>query len=319
MANTGDDGGHSHGLGGFREADQRKLMLSLAITAAVMVLELAGGFLTNSLALISDAGHMFTHCFAIIIALTAIVIARQPPCCHRTYGMHRAEVLAAFTNGLFLLVVVAFVLWESIGRILHPEEVFGFQMLLVALIGLATNLASIYILRGAHKDNLNVRSVVYHMGADAAASVGVVAAAVTIMYTGWYILDPLVSVGISVLIVAWAIGILRESGAILLQTAPPGTDADTLSADLLDKFSGLEDIYNVHVWTVTTNMRVFTGHVRMKEKVKDPSQIVGRMNRYLAKEHGIVESTIQVDGEDAPRTCTLPGAENRIYGCKKRD
>ena len=314
MAHTGDDCGHSHGLGGLREADQRKLALSLAITAAVMVLEVVGGFITNSLALISDAGHMFTHCFAIVIALTAIVIARQPPCCHKTYGMHRAEVLAAFTNGLFLLVVVAFILWESVGRIIHPEEVFGFQMLLVALIGLATNLVSIYILRGTRKDNLNVRSVVYHLGADAAASVGV---AVTIMYTGWYILDPVVSVGISVLIIAWATGILRESGAILLQTAPPGTDADTLSVELLEKFRGLEDIYDVHVWTVTTDMRVFTGHVRMKKKVKDPTRIVGLMNRYLAKEHGIVESTIQVDGEDAPRTCTLPSAENRIYGCKK--
>ncbi|MDI6885486.1 MAG: cation diffusion facilitator family transporter [archaeon] len=145
----------------YRSVEKRKLILSLSITAVVMVIEFIGGILTNSIALISDAGHMFTHSFAIGISLIAITIARKPPCHHRTFGLYRAEILAAFINGLFLLLVVAVIVYEAALRIIYPRHVLGLQMLMIALVGLSVNLISIVILRGSEAD-LNVRSVFYH-------------------------------------------------------------------------------------------------------------------------------------------------------------
>ncbi|MFX0139127.1 MAG: cation diffusion facilitator family transporter, partial [Candidatus Hodarchaeota archaeon] len=133
----------------FRTVEKKKLILSLTITLSVMVIEIVGGFITNSIALISDAGHMFTHAFAISISLLAIFIARKPPCHHKTFGLYRAEVLAAFINGLFLIPIVGIIIYEAILRFLNPQEIFGFYMLVVAFIGLAVNITSILILQGS--------------------------------------------------------------------------------------------------------------------------------------------------------------------------
>jgi cobalt-zinc-cadmium efflux system protein len=293
---------HSHDHDDLRSVSKGKLVLSLVITAVVMVLEIVGGLLTNSLALISDAGHMFTHCFAIIIALVAIVLAQRPPCEHRTYGMFRAEVLAAFVNGIFLLLVATAIIYESFMRMLEPVEVFGLEMLVVAVIGLVTNIVSIGILQGADKKDLNLRSVVYHMGADAVSSVGIVVAAVVIMYTGWSILDPLVSVAISILIVVWAIGVLKESAGILMEVAPKGMDVGTITRDLTKRFPEVERVSDAHLWTITSDMLVFSAHVSMKG-VKHPEKVVAKMNRYLCRKYGILETTIQVDPPDSGGSC----------------
>ena len=198
----------------YRHVEQKKLILSLSITVITMILELIGGYLTNSMALLSDAGHMFTHAFALVIGLAAIIIARKPPCHHQTFGLYRAEVLAAFINGLFLIVVVGLIVYEAILRLLHPIEILGLEMLLIAFIGLAVNVTSIMILKGSHKENLNIRSVFYHMFADAISSVGIVIAALVIMYTNWTFIDPFVSIGISIVILFWAWGILKDSTRI---------------------------------------------------------------------------------------------------------
>ena len=151
-----------------------------------MIVEIIGGLITNSIALISDAGHIFTHVFAISISLLAIYIARKPKCHHKTFGLYRAEVLAAFINGLFLIQIVGFIIYEVILRFLNPEEIIGFYMLIVAFIGLGVNITSILILQGNHSNSLNVKSVFYHMIADAASSMGIVVAAVIIMYTDFF-------------------------------------------------------------------------------------------------------------------------------------
>ncbi|MCK5300865.1 MAG: cation transporter, partial [Thermoplasmatales archaeon] len=177
----------------YRNVEKKKLSLSLLITTIVMFVEIIGFFTTNSIALLSDAGHMFTHSFAIAISLIAIIIAKKPPCHHRTFGLYRAEILAAFINGIFLLLVVILIIWEAIQRLIHPEEVLGFQMLFIALIGLFVNIISIGILHGSHKENMNIRGVFYHMIADAISSVGIIFAAIIILFTGWNLIDPLVS------------------------------------------------------------------------------------------------------------------------------
>ena len=159
MHEHGAKNAFSEGLFDYRSVEKRKLVLSLSITSIVMIVEIVGGFLTHSIALISDAGHMFTHCFALGISLAAIMIARKPLCHHRTFGLYRAEIVAAFVNGLFLLFVVAIIIYEAILRIIHPEEVFSLPMLMIAFVGLVVNLVSIGILHGSHKEDMNVRSV----------------------------------------------------------------------------------------------------------------------------------------------------------------
>ena len=290
----------------YRSVAKRKLVLSLTITAIVMVVELLGGFLTNSIALISDAGHMFTHCFAIGISLIAILIARKPPCHHRTFGLYRAEILAALINGLFLLLVVGVIVYEAVRRIVHPEDILALNMLLIALIGLVTNVASIFILHGSHKDDLNVRSVFYHMIADAASSVGIVFAAILISYTGWNIIDPLVSFGISAVIAYWAFGILKESARILLEMAPTGLNIDTISNDLKNRFPEIHELYNVHLWTITPEMLIFSAHIQFKSSQKTgfhPNEHIAKIHEYLSKRYGIKESTLQTVSEAESGIC----------------
>ncbi|MFX1316719.1 MAG: cation diffusion facilitator family transporter, partial [Promethearchaeota archaeon] len=227
----------------YRSVERKKLYISLSITTIVMVLEIIGGLITNSIALLSDAGHMFTHAFAIGISLLAIIIARKPPCHHKTFGLYRTEVLAAFINGLFLIPIVGIIIYEAILRFLHPEEVFGFYMLLIALIGLFVNLTSIGILQGSKNNNLNVKSVFYHMIGDALSSIGIVVASIIILYTNFNILDPIVSIGISILILYWAWSVLKESTRILLEMAPKGLNISTINDDLKSNFKEIMEIY----------------------------------------------------------------------------
>ena len=289
----------------YRNVEQKKLVLSLSITSGVMFVELIGGFLTNSIALLSDAGHMFTHSFAIAISLVAILIAKKPPCHHRTFGLYRAEVLAAFINGLFLLLIVGIIIYEAIQRFIHPLEVLGLQMLLIAFIGLAVNALSIVILHGSHRENLNIRGVFYHMIADAVSSVGIVSAAVIILFTGWNFIDPLVSIGISSLILYWAWGILRDSTRVLLETAPKGLDINIISDDLKKSFPEIKEIYNAHLWTIIPEMIVFSAHVTLnnvKVKIKQEKLIL-KINKHLAENFNIIESTIQIISEGEKEIC----------------
>jgi cobalt-zinc-cadmium efflux system protein len=291
----------------YRHVEQKKLILSLSITIITMILELIGGYLTNSMALLSDAGHMFTHAFALVIGLAAIIIARKPPCHHQTFGLYRAEVLAAFINGLFLIVVVGLIVYEAILRLLHPIEILGLEMLFIAFIGLAVNVASIMILKGSHKENLNIRSVFYHMFADAISSIGIVIAALVIMYTNWTFIDPFVSIGISVIILFWAWGVLKDSTRILLETAPKGLDVDMISADLKNNFSEIRALHNVHLWSITPDMLVFSAHVQIdRSKVQAKQEdVISKINDYLLQKYNIIECTIQICTENGSEVCNI--------------
>ncbi|UCF71141.1 MAG: cation transporter [candidate division WOR-3 bacterium] len=299
---------HSAGIFEYRDVEKKKLTLSLIITAVVMVVEVVGGVLSRSIALISDAGHMFTHAFAITISLVAIVIASRPPCHHRTFGLYRAEILAAFINGLFLLGVGGLIIYEAIERIVKPEDVLALDMLVIALIGLAVNAVSILILHGSHRRNINIKGVFYHMIADAASSVGIVCAAVIIYFTGWNIIDPIVSIGISLVIVFWAWGILKESSKILLEMAPTGLNVDVIMEDLKEKFDEIKELEHAHLWTITADMLVFSAHVMLDDTHKsaeDQNHLVAEINSHLWKKYHIIESTIQILCEGASATCPL--------------
>lgn len=298
----------------YRTVEKKKLRLSLVITVIVMIVEIVGGVLSHSIALISDAGHMFTHAFAITISLVAIVIACRPPCHHRTFGLYRAEILAAFINGLFLLAVGGLIIYEAVERIIHPQNVLALDMLMIALIGLAVNIASIIILHGSHRRNLNIKGVFYHMIADAASSVGIVGAAIIIYYTKWNIVDPLVSIGISVIIIFWAWGILRESGKILLEMAPTGLNVEIVTKDLKQRFPQIRQLEHAHLWTITADMLVFSAHMLLDDKdqmAEAQNKLISEINNYLRDKYHIIESTIQTLCEGDVGTCPLsPESDN---------
>lgn len=289
----------------YRSVERKKLIISLIITLTVMCLEIIGGIITFSIALISDAGHMFTHAFAIGISLLAIIIARKPPCHHKTFGLYRAEVLAALINGIFLLLVVGIIIYEAIDRFLNPQEIIGFYMFLIAIIGLATNITSIIILRGSDSKSLNVRSVFYHMIADAASSIAIVVVAIIIFYTELTFLDPLVSILISLIILYWAWGILKESVRILLEMSPKGLDINTIEQDLKSNFKEILEVYHSHLWTITPDMLVFSAHIVLDDDFKDKAgeSILLKLNEYLAKKFNIAESTLQVDSYGEAQAC----------------
>lgn len=291
----------------YRHVEQKKLMISLSITIIAMVLEFIGGYLTNSMALFSDAGHMFTHAFALIIGLAAILIARKPPCHHQTFGLYRAEVLAAFVNGLFLLVVVGIIIYEAVLRFIHPIEILGTEMLLIACIGLTVNILSILILRGAHQKDLNIRGVFYHMFADAISSVGIVIAALIIMFTNWIFIDPIVSIGISLIIVFWAWGVLKDSARILLETAPKGLNIAMISEDLKKNFPEIRDLHNVHLWSITPDMLVFSAHMQLESNKVQGTQedAISKINDYLLKKYNIIECTLQICTDEGSNVCKI--------------
>ena len=289
----------------YRNVEKKKLSLSLSFTAIVMIIEIIGFIITNSIALLSDAGHMFTHTFAISISLIAILIAKKPPCHHRTFGLYRAEVLAAFINGLFLIIVVALIIYEAIQRLLNPEEILGYQMLIIAFIGLSVNILSILILHGSHKENMNIRGVFYHMISDAVSSIGIILAAIIILLTGWSIIDPIVSLMISILILYWAWGILKESSRVLLETAPKGLDVDIIGNDLKKNFSEIKNLNNMHLWTIIPEMIVFSARISLKDKYQniDREKLVSKINSYLNSKYNIIESTVQISSDFDLITC----------------
>jgi cobalt-zinc-cadmium efflux system protein len=291
----------------FRSVEKKKLLSSLIITTTVMIVEIIGGYLTNSIALLSDAGHMFTHSFAIGISLLAIIIARKPACHHKTFGLYRAEVLAAFINGLFLIPIVGIIIFEAILRFLNPQDIIGFYMLIVAFIGLAVNITSILILQGTHKSSLNVRSVFYHMIADAASSIGIVIAAVIIIFTGITILDPIVSLGISAVIFYWSWGILRDSTRILLEMAPKGMNIEAITKDLKANFPEILDLFDAHLWTIIPNILVYSAHIKLKNEMITTNQedLISKINDFLSNKYKIIESTIQILSKDAVGACNF--------------
>ena len=287
----------SESLQEYRAVEKRKLLLSLLITTAVMGLEFVGGFVFGSIALLSDGGHMFTHSFAIGIGLAAILIARKPPCHHRTFGLYRAEILAAFINGLFLLFIAGLIINESIRRIIKPEEVKALQMLFVAVIGLIVNIVSILILRGSHENDLNIKGVFYHMIADTASSVGIIIGAVVIYFTGWNIIDPIISLLISSVILYWSWGILKESSMIFMEMAPAGLNVDKISSNLVNQFEELEQVHHMHLWTITPDKVVLTAYLKLHDNryLNNPhDDLIERINLYLKEHYHIIETTLQI-------------------------
>ncbi|MFE4696198.1 cation diffusion facilitator family transporter [Streptomyces sp. NPDC056738] len=266
---AGHDHGHAHGApptGTATAAYRGRLRVALAITLTVMVVEIFGGLLADSLALVADAAHMATDALGLGMALLAIHFAARPPSEKRTFGYARAEILAALANCLLLLVVGGYVLVEAIQRFITPADTHGGLTIVFGVFGLIANTVSLTLLMRGQKDSLNVRGAFLEVAADALGSVAVIVAAVVIMTTGWQAADPIASIAIALMIVPRTWKLLQETLDVLLEAAPKGVDMAEVRSHIL-ALDGVEDIHDLHAWTITSGMPVLSAHVVVSSDV----------------------------------------------------
>jgi cobalt-zinc-cadmium efflux system protein len=272
---------------------RRALGAALALTASYTVVEVVGGVLAGSLALLADAVHMLSDNVALAVALVAAWLATKPATPERSFGFKRAEVLAALANGVMLVALAIWIFVEATMRLRDPGDVLGGWMLAIALVGLAVNVGAGFILSRARRHSLNVEAAFRHVFADLLGSFGVAVAAVVILATGWVEADPLVSILIGVLILASAWSILRDSTEILLESTPRGIDSEALGRRLVAA-PGVVEVHDLHVWTITSGFPALSAHVL----VRPGEDCHGRrreLERLLHAEFGIEHTTLQVD------------------------
>ncbi|MBU2103224.1 MAG: cation diffusion facilitator family transporter [Candidatus Omnitrophota bacterium] len=273
-----------------------RLRLSIILTAAGMIVEFAGGFLSNSLALISDAGHMLTHLFALGMSYFAVVLALKPASKHHTYGFYRAEVLTAFVNGIVLVGIAGYIAYEALGRLVHPEEIKIQEMFLVALFGLVINGVSIALLTKVSEHDLNIKSAILHELGDMISSIAVVAGAIIIFYTKNYLVDSLLSLVIAGLIVVWAVRLLLDSAHILLESTPKHLDIDEIVAAVKKEIPDIHGMHHVHVWTIATSMYALTAHLIIEDcSISTSSELLRRVNEFLKERFHIEHTNIQCE------------------------
>jgi cobalt-zinc-cadmium efflux system protein len=285
--------GHLHAHVHDRAESRRALAIALAFTAAYTVVEVVGGIYTGSLALLADAVHMLSDNLALALALAAAWLASRPATPGRSYGYKRAEVLAALANGVLLVALSIWIFVAAIQRLADPPEVLGGWMLVIAVVGIAVNIAAGAVLYRSRAGSINVDAAFRHVLADLLGSFGVLAAAVVILTTGWLQADPIVSILIGVLVLASAWTILRDSTEILLEATPRGMDATEIGGRLAGA-PGVVEVHDLHVWTITSGFPALSAHVL----VRPGEDCHGRrreLERLLHDEFGIEHTTLQVD------------------------
>ncbi|MFF8860642.1 cobalt-zinc-cadmium efflux system protein [Streptomyces sp. 2231.1] len=267
---AGHDHGHAHShappTGTAAVAYRGRLRIALGITLTIMVVEIVGGLVADSLALVADAAHMATDAVGLGMALFAIAFANRPASTNRTFGFARAEILAALANCLLLLVVGGYVLYEAIERFVTPADTRGGLMIVFGLLGLAGNSVSLFLLMRGQKESLNVRAAFLEVAADALGSVAVLISATVILTTGWQAADPIASLVIGLMIVPRTLKLLRETLDVLLEAAPKGVDMADVRTHIL-ALDGVEDVHDLHAWTITSGMPVLSAHVVVSSEV----------------------------------------------------
>ena len=278
----------------------KKLVISLIVTFVVLIGEIVGGIISNSLALLSDAGHVFTDVFSLGMSLLAILIMKKPADKRATYGYHRTGILAALINGVSLVIVALFIFVEAYQRIQAPPPVDTSLMLVIALLGLAGNIAIAFVLGHKHED-LNVKSAWLHVLGDTLASIGVIAAGLVIRFTGWQMADPLVSGLVGLIIIVGGIGVTKEALRIFLELSPSLLDMEEISQKI-SSMPGVFDVHDVHLWSIGHNDPAFSAHVRLKEQsMAEVDAIRGKIEQQLAH-MGIKHSVLQMESADCGAT-----------------
>ena len=264
-----------------------------------MAVEVVGGLVSGSLALLADAGHMLTDAAALGLAWIAARLTMRPSDPRRSYGYHRAQVLAAFVNALALFAIVAWIAYEAVQRLRAPPAIEGVTMLGVAVAGLVANVAVYLTLREGSQDNLNVAAARVHVLGDLLGSIGAIVGAIVILATGWTPIDPLLSVLVAVLILRSAWSLLRKSTRILMEAAPESVDPDGLRHALLATVPGVRDVHDVHCWSLTTGQTMLTLHVGLARGA-DAAIVLREAKRVIAGQFDIAHSALQIEHEECP-------------------
>jgi cobalt-zinc-cadmium efflux system protein len=297
--------GHGHGHAADRGTSARhvgRLKIALVILVAFLALEVVVGLWTSSLALLSDAGHMFTDVLGVGMALAAITAARAAGMSdRRTFGLYRAEVLAALANAVLLFGVAAWVLVEAVERIADPPAVPGLPLMLTAAAGLAANLVVFALLRDGARESLNLRGAYLEVVADTLGSVGVLAAGAVTLLFGWRYADPLVALAIGLWVLPRTWSLARQAVRILVQAAPHHVDVAAVRAELA-ALEGVQDVHDLHVWTLTSGMEVGSAHLRVDDAA-DPAAVLSAAQELLAGRHRVAHFTVQVEPPGAKTRC----------------
>ena len=299
--------GHGHGHGSAADAGSAsgrysaRLSVAFGVLLAFFVLEAVVGLLTSSLALLSDAGHMFTDVLGVGMALAAITAARRPLTNKSTFGLYRIEVLAALANAVLLFGVAGYILYESIGRFMHPQQVAGAPMMFTAAAGLVANIVVFLLLREGANESLNVRGAYLEVLADTIGSVGVLAGGFVTWAFGWYLADPIIAVAVGLFVLPRTFKLARQALRILAQQAPEGVDVSELS-DELAALPSVAEVHDLHVWTLTSGMEVASAHLTIKPG-SDHGGVLVAAQRLLSERYRIEHATLQVEPVECAKRC----------------
>ncbi len=276
-------------------AATQPLKITLFLVLIIMVAEALGGFFSNSLALLSDAGHMLTDALALGLSLLAMNLARRPATPTKTFGYLRAEIMAALANGIVLLLISAVIFYEAYLRFQTEATVKSPLMLIVAGIGLVANIIGLYLLRRGSKKSINIRAAFWHIIGDTMSSVGVIIAGIIIQITGWTIADPILAIVIGVVILWGAVRIVKESVDILLESVPPHVEMEKVIV-AAKRVTGVEDMHEIHIWTITSGVYALSAHLKITDqKVSQSADILTLVNKILASEFNITHTTLQLE------------------------
>ena len=291
--------GHDHGHGGHSHVPteirhERPLWIAFGLTLFFLLVEVAGGLLTNSLALLSDAAHMMTDVLALGISLFAVRMARRPADAKRTYGYARMEAIGALINGGLLFLVAGYILWEAVGRFSQPPHVESNGMLLVAILGLIVNLIAMKLLQAGAGESLNMKGAYLEVWSDMLGSLGVIAGALLIRFTGWTVVDPIIAVLIGLWVLPRTWTLLREAGHVLMQGVPSGLDLDGIR-DAMQAQPEVAAVHDLHVWALGSREPILTAHVLLSLDAGDPDAVRTAMARMLRERFDIEHATLQVE------------------------
>jgi len=274
---------------------RRRLWIAVGLTTVVFLAELIGGWWTHSLALLSDAFHVLTDAFSLVLTLVAVYLAMRPPSDHHTFGLHRLEIFAAAFNAGSLLVICIWLAWEAIERLLHPKFVLAKEMLIIASIGLVANIGVIFLLHSHTKQSLNVKSAVLHVIGDTASSVGVIVAGVIMALTGWFRIDPILSLLITAIIGYHALKVAKEAVHILMEGVPYGVDTQSVR-DALCSLPYVRQVHDLHIWSLCSSCRYLSAHLVVNEEgMKDINSILSNAQEMLRRQFHIHHTTLQVE------------------------
>ena len=283
--------GHDHAHGA---TDKTRVLIAAALTGGFMIAEAIGGLVTGSLALIADAGHMLTDSVSLALAWYAFNLAGRAATSRLTYGFDRVKTLVAYTNGLTIFAIGLWICWEAVVRFAVPQPVLGGPMLVVALIGLGVNIAAFFVLHGGDRDSLNMRGALLHVMGDLLGSVAAIVAAVVILSTGWYPIDPILSAVVAVILFKSAWSLVREAGQVLLEGVPDRMDRDSIANDIAAKVPGVTEVHHMHVWSMDGSRNMATLHACLADGT-DAFGAVTAIKQRLASAHGIGHATVEVE------------------------